>query len=401
MTTSLAGFSLAGVSAVAYCGALALAMQGTRPPSRSVRRTATGLLLAVAIVTPLFCARQASAAGDLQEVYSELELDETPLFSVDSALGAVAYTPGRGLRVGETGLTLGGYSNVNLVRDEGGPARLSLDDLSFFIIWDPTPRLHFFSEQEFEDLLEVDDHGHGGTNGNTYSLERLYGDFAATDALNVRVGQFLTPVGRWNVIHAQPLVWTTSRPLVTLLPFAQQTTGAMFFGSLFPAMGSLTYTLYGQFVNSLDAEPHAPQAADRSAGARLEYWSDTGGSVGASYFGFTDQGQWQHLGGLDTFWRRGPMELMGEFAYVGAPQPLGNQWGLYLQSALEVWPRTYLVGRYEHFDQRAPQPEVNLFITGLAFKPVPYVVLKAEYLFADHPAEESPPGFKSSFAILF
>lgn len=343
----------------------------------------------------------AIAAGAPPDVSGALDVADAPLFSVASPVGAVAYTPGRGLRIGNTGLSLGGYSNVNLERNEGGPARLTLDDLSFFIIWDPAPRLHFFSEQEFENLLEIDDHGHGGTNKQTYSVERLYGDFAAADALNVRVGQFLTPVGRWNVIHAQPLVWTTSRPLVTLVPFAPQTTGAMLFGSFFPLTGSLTYTLYGQVVNALDAEPEAPQLADRSAGARLEYWSDSGGSVGASYLGFTDEGQWQHLGGLDTFWRRGPMELMGEFAYVGAPHPLGNQWGLYLQSALEVWPRVYLVGRYEHFDQRAPQPEVNLIVTGLAFKPVPYVVLKAEYLFADHPADESPPGFKASFALLF
>lgn len=333
-------------------------------------------------------------------MYGGLDVVDAPL-SLASPLGAVAYIPGRGLRVGDTGLTLGGYSDVSVERDEGGPARVALDDLSLFIIWDPTPRLHFFSEQEFEDLLGVDDHGHGGTNRNTYSVERLYGEFAAADALNVRFGQFLTPVGRWNVIHAQPLVWTTSRPLATIVPFAPQTTGAMLFGSFFPSTGSLTYSLYGQFVNALDAEPAAPQPADRSAGARFEYWSDSASSVGVSYYSFTDKGQWQHLGGLDTFWRRGPMELMGEFAYVGAPRAAGNQWGLYLQSALQVWPRVYLIGRYEHFEQRVPQPEVNLVITGLAFKPVPYVVLKAEYLFADHPAEESPPGLKASFAILF
>jgi hypothetical protein len=68
---------------------------------------------------------------------------------------------------------------------------------------------------------------------------------------------------------------------------------------------------------------------------------------------------------------------------------------------LRVLARTYLVGRYEHFDQRAPGPQVNLIVTGLAFKPVPYVVLKAEYLFADHVAQNSPPGVKTSVAILF
>jgi hypothetical protein len=377
-------------------------MQGTRHPPTPVRLpVARALILVAAIAALLLVSFRIAAAETAPELYSEEGIGNSRLFSLASPIGTIAYTPGRGLHVGDTGLTLGGYSNVNLVRDEGGPASLTLDDLSFFIIWDPTPRLHFFSEQEFEDLLSVNDHGHGGTNKQTYSVERLYGDFAGSDQLNVRFGQFLTPVGRWNVIHAQPLVWTTSRPLVTIVPFAPQTTGAMLFGSFFPEAGSLTYSIYGQFVNALDAEPDAPQAADRDAGARLEYWSDGDSSIGASYLSFTDKGHWQNLGGLDTFCRRGPLELMGEFAYVGAPRTVGNQWGLYLQSALQVMPRVYLVGRYEHFDQRAPQPEVNLVIAGVAFKPVPYVVLKAEYLFADHPAEESPPGFKSSFAVLF
>ncbi len=340
-------------------------------------------------------------AGAVESRDQGVDLIDTSLFSLSSPAGPIAYTPGRGLHVGDTGLTLGGYSSINLERPEGGPARLTLDDLSVFIIWDPSPRFHFFSEQEFEDLLEVDDHGRGGTVNYTHSVERLYGDFTAADAFTVRVGQFLTPVGRWNVIHAQPLVWTTSRPLATLVPFAPQTTGAMVFGSFFPRTGSLTYSLYGQFVNTLDAEPEAPQAADRSAGARLEYWSDTGGSVGASYYGFTDNGSWRHLGGLDMFWRRGPLELLGEFLYAGAPHAVGNQWGVYLQGAFELRPRVYLVGRYEHFDQRPPQPEVNLVTVGVAYKPVSNIVLKAEYLVADHPAQELPPGFRSSFAILF
>ncbi len=377
-------------------------MQGTRHSTATASLyTGAGRILILAIVATILLGSRASAARDVPDQDSDLDIVAAAPVSVSAPVAALAYTPGRGLHLGDTGFSLGGYSNLNLERDEGGPARLGLDDLSFFLVWDPTPRFHLFTEQEVEDLFLVDDHGHGGTNEKTFVVERLYGDFAASDNLNVRFGQFLTPVGRWNVIHAQPLVWTTSRPLVTSLAFAKQSNGAMLFGSFFPAVGSLTYTLYGQFLNPIAAESHVPQPADHSVGARLEYGSDRGASVGASYFSFTDTGQWQHLGGLDMAWQHGPLELMGEFAYVGAPSGIGNQWGLYLQSALEVCPHLHLVGRYEHFDQRAPQPEVNLFILGLAYKPVPYVVVKGEYLLADHRADESPPGVKASFAILF
>jgi hypothetical protein len=323
---------------------------------------------------------------------------ETPVFELPSPVGTMGYTPGRGLRVGETGLTLGGYTNLNLTRPDGGPATFSLDDLSFFVTWDPTPRIHLFSELELEDLVDVDDQGHRGS--YTYTTERLYGDLELSDSLGLRVGKFLTPVGRWNVIHAQPLVWTTSRPLVTEVPFDPHTTGAMLSGSLFRDQSGLTWAVYGQATDQFDRAPTA-QPADRSGGGRLEYTAGGGWSVGGSYLAFESAGLWHHLTGLDLLWRRDRLEVMGEATAVEATRGPGPQWGLYLQAVERVLPRLYLVGRYEHFDAAIGTPDVNLGVLGLAFKPTSYVVVKGEYLFADHRAEESPPGFRISLAILF
>jgi len=327
---------------------------------------------------------------------------ELPIGSLPSPVGAIAYTPGRGLRVGDTGLVLGGYTNLNLTRDEGGPVRFSVDDLSLFVSWHPVARLHLFSELELEDLVDID--SHGGHSPSTFTAERLYGDLAVSDQLGVRVGKFLTPVGRWNVIHAQPLVWTTSRPLVTEVPFDPHTTGAMLFGLLFPAAGGVSWSLYGQFTDQFDPVP-VPQPARRSGGARLDYAAPGGWSVGASYLASNlasgNTGSWQHLVGVDTLWQRGPFELMGEFAFVEPTHGPGQEWGLYLQGVREVLPRVSVVGRYEHFDQPTPAPAANLFVLGVAWKPWPYVVLKGEYLFADHFVDEEPPGVKLSLAILF
>jgi hypothetical protein len=314
--------------------------------------------------------------------------------------GFLDYAPGRGARLGDTGLALGGYANANLVRDEGHRAHLNVDDVSLFVTWDPASRVHLFSELEFEDLVDFDDHGHHDTAGWDFVPERLYGDFTLLDGIGLRVGKFLTPVGRWNVIHAQPLVWTTSRPLATELPFDPHTTGAMLFGSLYPRAGTVSYALYGQFTGQFEERPQA-QLADRSGGARVEYEAPGGWAAGGSYLAFTRDGLWQHLTGLDGVWRHGPVELMGEVVHEDVDHGPGSQWGLYLQSVGEVATGLFLVGRYEHYDQRSPAPEVNLVIPGVAWKPRPYLVLKAEYLIADHRAEESPPGFKCSVAVLF
>lgn len=365
------------------------------PPIANRGRVLIGLCLAalVAVGRLTFAADVHGIAADTIAAVSD-----EPACTLASPIGPLAYTPGRGLRLGHMPITLGGYSNVNLVRNEGGPARLSLDDFSLFVIADPHPRLRLFSELEVEELLTLDSHGHGGTATANFVTERLFGDLTLSDQFVLRAGKFLTPVGRWNLIHVQPLVWTTSRPLVTFAPFDPHTTGAMLFGSLFPATGRVTYTLYGQFLNQLDPASW-PVEARRSAGGRLEYAVTGGPSVGASYLTFESGGDWQHLGGLDTLWRRDRVEVMGEAVYSDAPR----RWGLYLQPVVRLWSQLYVVGRYEHYGDQARDtpPAADLVVAGVAFKPVPYLILKGEYLFADHPVHDSPPGFKSSVAILF
>ena len=328
------------------------------------------------------------------------EVPGAPLLARDTPLGELVYAPGRGLRVGDTGLHLGGYGNLNLLRPEGGPARFGMDDLSLFVTWEPVARVQLFSELEVEDLFEVYDTGAGGTHEADFTAERLYADVAGTDWLNLRVGKFLTPVGRWNLIHAQPLTWTSSRPLATELPFDPHTTGAMVFGAVYPTHGTLAYTLYGQAVNQFEAVT-VPQPQQRSGGARLEYIDRLDWSVGASYLAAENHGIWRQLGGVDGLWRADRVEVMGEATVEQGDAPTLDQWGLYLQGVVETWPRVFLVGRYEHYAWQTGPRDVNMFVAGVAYKPMPWLVLKTEYLAADHRAEQEPPGYRASIAVLF
>lgn len=314
--------------------------------------------------------------------------------------GGSVYEPGQGLKLGSTGVTLGGYSTIVASRDEGGPARLGLDDLALFVTWDPFSRLHFFAELEGEDLVSVDDHGHGGRVDARFAAERVYGDLALRDWLNVRIGKFLTPVGRWNVIHAQPLVWTTSRPLVTLRPFDPHTTGAMVFGNLYgTGQTATTYELFGQFTEQLAPEP-TPQRADHAGGGRLEWASGEGWSVGGTYLALERHRSWRHLTGIDALWTHGPVEVMSEFSHVVGVRG-ADRWGLYVQGVVEVARHLYLVGRYEHDEPPSGAREVNIVVAGAAWKPWDALVLKLEYDIADHRVDDAPPGIKSSVAVLF
>jgi hypothetical protein len=233
-------------------------------------------------------------------------------------------------------------------------------------------------------------------------VERLYLDLGSRDALRLRFGKFLTPIGRWNLARIEPLLWTTSEPLIVEQVFDDTMTGAMLHGSVFPTGGALSYSLYGTFLNPLDAEADE-HPARYSAGAHLEWASLKGWTIGASYFASQlEKREWNHLGGADLLWQpHARVELSGEALFGEGSREDGALWGLYAQTVVETLPTVYLVGRYERFNPPGGGRDINLFDLGLAWVPVPYLRLKADYVIADHLSELSSPGLRMSVSILF
>ena len=355
---------------------------------------------AAAVLLWLACTGTALAQSPDPAEPSPSGSGEQALFVVGSPLGALTYEPGRGLAVGASGLRLGGYANLVLARDEGEAARFTLDELSFLAVYDPHPRVHLFTELELEDLWDLASDREGSVEHASFEIERAYGDFTISDELNLRLGKFLTPVGRWNVIHAAPLTWTTSRPLVTTRPFDDNTTGAQVFGSFAVEPATVTYHLFGQFTDGLD-HAHQPVEQERSGGARLELDLAEGPQLGATFLTFRTRGRWEELGGLDAMWSFARTELHGEVVLADGEGAEGGGWGGFAQIVQELVPRWFAVGRYEMFDPRGGRRPVHLFDVGAAYRPWPPLVLKAEYLFADHASTIVDPGFLSSVSLLF
>jgi len=366
----------------------------------ALKRGALALCLALGLAAtgPAF----AESAAPAEEPRPE----SPPVFVQPSAVGDLEYRAGRGLRVGDTGFTVGGFATLLADRKErGGDTRITLDDLNLFTLFDPTPYFHVFSELGFQNLIELGDEQTEPEPRDSVTVDRLYGDLNLSDRLNVRFGKFFTPVGRWNEIPAEPLVWTNSRPLVTEGTFDEQVTGGMLWGSLFPANGSLTYKLYGQFLQALAPDSRIP-AAHRSAGARFEWSSLDDWGIGTSYFASTREDRWNHVGGFDALWKNQTTEVMGEFL-AGRGDPVGRRLiGFYIQAVRELVRTLSLVGRYEFFDPGRSVPAVNLFDLGLSWRPSPYLVTNLDYLFADRTAgidetKQNLPGLRISLSILF
>jgi len=325
-----------------------------------------------------------------------VELGESPLLTV----GPVEYRPGRGLRLGDSGAVIGGFTNIKAedARETGG--EFALDRLNFFLIYDRYTRFHAVAELQMKDIFDADDE-HAGTRDFAFDVRRLFGDFVYSDALRLRAGTFLTEIGYWNLILADPLTWTTESPLIIEETFFQPTTtGLMLFGSDGVGSGQIQYELFSQFLQPLEDDPdlHPP---DYTVGGRLEYNAGAAWLVGASYQSAVKNGDWSHLGGLHAFWQGSQGELLGEFLYQAGNALSSSQWGAYLQGVYAFHPPFYLVGRYEHFDPMGDEKTLNLFTAGWVYKPFPFMAVKIEYRFVDRHPEDDPAGLFSSVTTFF
>jgi hypothetical protein len=332
---------------------------------------------------------------------------DEPLFSIASPVGDIDYVAGRGLRLGRTGLTIGGFTTLEIdkVRHEDGT--LELDSLNFLALWQPFDFLRGFSEIEIGNLLAYD----MGT-GEVFSdadaqIERLYGDLTRSDALNLRIGKFQTPVGIWNLVPAEPFTWTATEPAIVETAFDEHQTGGALFGSLYPTSSTFDYWLYGQFVDPLDPSDDE-DPIDRSVGGRVR-WGDSLGqwAVGSSFLASEQSGRWNFMGGLDALWRIGALELQGEFAITRGDIPGRDVWGVYVQGVYDIEESIpclrglHLVGRYEHFVPGGEARTANIYNVGLTWIPVHFLIFKAGYQFTEGQPDYVDQGLFSSFSILF
>ncbi len=299
---------------------------------------------------------------------------------------------------------IGGYLSFNYQNDQNSSSTLSLKDASLFLHWEGKGKFRFFSEIDLESPLTIQKNAELTTKNSYVALERLYFDYLFSDALNFRAGKFLTPVGRWNTIHADPLVWTTTRPLVSERSFPTNATGAMVFGTL-PVFGkSVDFSLYSALGEDWRPNPKL-DPFEEAYGLHINTSLTQAFEIGISYINFEQRGsigERKQLFGLDYVWSRNRYEISAEAVYRFSE--LGNsedERAAYLQSIFPLTQRLYLVTRYEYYDQAGPVRGVNLYLLGLAFKPSSSAIFKVEFTDASKGNQTIPRGVNASYSVLF
>ncbi len=350
------------------------------------------------------------------------------------------------------GLSIGGYGEANYQANVGEKgSNKDNADLERFVLYAGykfTDHILFNSELEFEHAST----GEGAEEKGEVSVEFAAMDFFINPLANIRAGLVLMPMGFINQIHEPPFYFGNQRPLVEqlIIPSTWREMGVGLFGQITP---ELTYTAY--VVNGLDAagfnstkgiregKGGGSQAKAENFGvvARTDYTPSAlpGLTVGGSAF-VGNAGQNQTFAGqkADVFtqlyeghvqWKYRGLEFrtLGSWGHINDAallsadkgETIGSEnYGFYSEVGYDVLPllfkntTQYLAPfvRYEKLDTIAQAPtgftddptkDWSIYQLGLHYKPIPNVVIKADY--RNRVARQGPlsDDFNLGFGFIF
>ena len=358
-------------------------------------------LIGLALTATYALANPASGDAGDTDVTRERAEAGAPIEAAASDTPNVTYVPGRGLRVGESGLLIGGFTTFEIEAEAGESASFALDSINALVLYEPIDRFRVFSELELGGIVEAD--ARGPTESDVrFDFERLYGEVSLDDAIEVRFGKFQTPIGRWNLAPAEPFVWTAFDPVGLDTGFDEHQTGLEIRGTLLPETQALRYSLYGQVIDPLDPSD-TPAPADRSVGARLEWdgWHETL-SIGASFLATERGGEWSALGGADFEWQRGRLELLSEVFFQQGELEERDIFDAWLQARVELIGGFSLVGRYEYFERvRSPSRASHIGDLGIAWQPRHWLIFKGTARLVSNEDDDVRRGFAASLSVVF
>ena len=352
------------------------------------------------------------------------------------------------------GLSIGGYGEANyqkIVSDQGNSKdNADFERMVLYVGYKFTDKILFNSEVEFE---------HGSTERNgAVSVEFAALDFFINPMANVRAGMVLMPMGFLNQIHEPPFYFGNHRPEVEqkIIPSTWNEVGVGLFGAITPNLTYTTYVVNGMNAKNFDSNgirngrQGGSQALAQNLGyvARMDYVPDAlpGVTVGGSaYVG--NSGQDQDYAGQKpdvltqlyeshVQWKYRGLEFrtLGSWGFVNNADVLslaakanpvtgegviGSQnYGWYSEVGYDVLPLMfrdtpqYLAPfvRYEKLNTIAKAPtgftgdptkDQQIFQVGLQYKPIPQVVIKADYRNFVAKQGALPDDFNLGFGFIF
>jgi hypothetical protein len=329
---------------------------------------------------------------------------------------------------------LSGYMDFHFNKEEHLDGVLDFHRFVLLFNHSFSPRIRFVGELELEHALVE-----GLEEKGELELEQAYLDFLITREFNVRAGMLLVPMGIINERHEPPVFHGVERPFVdtVIIPTTWFETGVGVHGELRRGFRYRAYAMAPLDALEFTAEEgirggrqKGSQSNVRNAAfaGRLEYVGVRNLVIGASAWrgksSFSLPRLFSTVGitEVDARYRRGPLELRGQFANVtmsdaaNLNDAIGRQTGVspniaeqlrgfYGEAAYRVWnrgsPRDLVAFiRYENFDTQHRMPEGFLplkefdrdaVVFGATYYPDPDIAVKVDFV-----RQRNQSGFISS-----
>jgi len=340
---------------------------------------------------------------------------------VDAQLPAPAISAG-------SPLVVGGYASVTFVHPEKrspGSDRdaIQVDELVAALMgWgDLTSRLSYFLELDM--AKRTQETWTGREAKESLIPVRLYMEYAASDLLRIRAGRFLTPVGQWNEIHAEPLTWTPMRPLATYRPFAKSLTGLLVGGEGSIHGHDAGYAVFWAPGTDLDRDLESAEESSfaRALGGRVAAELRPGLFVGVSgarmrrvrpAYPLEDSLAVGELGeleedprdrtllGADLRWAASRVEVLAEGTWLLPRGDEPREGGAYVLGAVRVTGRLWAVAKgevYSPVDLR----RAHMLYGGVTWRGGRHLVVKLGRQFTNRSSRRIPDGWFLSFSSLF
>ncbi len=305
-------------------------------------------------------------------------------------------------------VTVSGYAKLKTSSPNRAPTEVELDDLSLFISGKFNRWLNPFLEAETYKIPLWEEGKGAQFNSAKLVVERLYNDIHVTENDTFRAGKFLAPINHWNIVHAAPLVWTTTRPVTSSYSRANYATGFSLRHD-FDALAGHALEVYWQPVEEFNPKPLTEHERhyETVAGARWIAHEDLDYYLGVAFqhADVAKRNETRNSISIDGNWQHKWFELESEllFTHVDTDQLhyRDHDWGGYVQMAVPLVQHFNLIGRYEHFEFANKADVTDTALGGIVYRPVPRLSFKLEWQQTQGSVYQNQTGLYSSIAVLF
>ncbi len=305
-------------------------------------------------------------------------------------------------------VNISGYAKFAASAINKSPTAIELDDFSIFVSGKFNRWFNPFLEAEAYNI-SIWEEGSGFQFNNVHlAIERLYNDMQFTDEDTLRAGKFLASINHWNIVHAAPLVWTSTRPVTSTYSRANYITGLQLRHD-FDALSGHALEIYVQPVEDFNHKVLSSHERQYQtiAGARWILNEDLDYYIGVAFqhAQVAHSDEMRNSISIDGNWQHKYFELESEllFTHIDTTEVRqhGNDWGGYVQMAIPIVDKFSLITRYEHFEFAEKLEPMNAELGGIVYRPVPSLSFKLEWQQTQGSSSHNQTGLYSSIAVLF